>query len=52
MCQSCRDIDKQIDQYQKSLRSTSDAEDVVRINFLIAQLYGDRVRLHRSPLEA
>ena len=49
MCQSCINIDKQIDHYQKSLRSTSDSEDVVRINFLIAQLYADRVRSHKNP---
>jgi hypothetical protein len=49
MCQSCIEIDKKIEQYRELLRSTDDQAEVERINQLIAQLYVDRVRLHRNP---
>jgi hypothetical protein len=49
MCQSCIEIDKKIEQYRELQRSTSDQAEVERINRLIAQLYVDRVRLHRNP---
>jgi hypothetical protein len=49
MCQSCVEIDKQIDQYRELLRSTSDQKEIERISRLIAKLYGDRVLLHRNP---
>ena len=49
MCQSCIDIDKRIEKQRESLRSVTDPAEIVRINRLIAQLYADRVRLHKSP---
>jgi hypothetical protein len=49
MCQSCLDIDKQIEHYRGLLRSITDLSEIERINRLIATLYGDRVRLHRNP---
>jgi hypothetical protein len=49
MCQSCVDIDKQVEQYRELLRSTQDQNEIERINRLIASLYADRVRLHRNP---
>jgi hypothetical protein len=49
MCQSCIDIDKRIDQYRQSLRSTTDSLERGRINRLITELYADRVRLHQNP---
>lgn len=48
MCQSCIEIDKQIEQYRELLRSTTDATEIERINRLIAHLYGERVRLHQN----
>ena len=49
MCQSCIDIDKQVDEHRKLLRSVADPAEIERINRLIAQLYVDRVRLHQNP---
>ena len=49
MCQSCNDIDRQIEDHRKRIRSIADAAEVERIRQLIAQLYADRVRLHKNP---
>ena len=49
MCQSCVEIDKQIEQYRELLRSTRDQKEIERISSMIAKLYGDRVLLHRNP---
>jgi phosphoglycerate-specific signal transduction histidine kinase len=49
MCQSCVEIDKRIEQYRESQRSTADPAEIERINRLIAQLYRDRVLLHQNP---
>jgi hypothetical protein len=49
MCQSCIDIDKQVDEQRKLLLPLSDLAEVERIYMLIAKLYGDRVRLHQNP---
>jgi hypothetical protein len=49
MCQSCNDIDQQIEEHRKLLRSPADAAEIERIKRLISQLYADRVRLHKNP---
>jgi hypothetical protein len=49
MCQSCIDIDKQIERYRELLRSTTKQGEIDRISQLIVQLYADRVRLHKNP---
>jgi len=49
MCQSCVEIDKQVEKYRELLRSTRDQEEIERISRMIAKLYGDRVLLHRNP---
>ena len=49
MCQSCVEIDKQVERHRELLRSTTDPAEIERINRLIAKLYVDRVRLHQSP---
>ena len=49
MCESCVEIDKQIEQHRERLRSTQDENEVERIKRLIKSLYADRVRLHRNP---
>jgi hypothetical protein len=49
MCQCCIDIDKRIDRLIQSLRLTTDPLEIDRVNRLIAQLYGDRVRSHQNP---
>ena len=49
MCQSCVEIDKQVERYRELLRSLTEQVEVERINQLIARLYADRVRLHRNP---
>jgi|HubBroStandDraft_1064217.scaffolds.fasta_scaffold895988_1 hypothetical protein len=49
MCQSCIDIDKRIDQFRQLVRSTTDPLEIERINRLIAELYGERVRSHQNP---
>jgi hypothetical protein len=49
MCQSCVEIDQQVDGHRKLLRSTTDPAEIERINRLIAKLYGDRLRLHKNP---
>jgi hypothetical protein len=49
MCQSCIEIDKQVERYRELLRSLTEQVEVERINQLIvARLYADRVRLHRN----
>ena len=48
MCQSCVDIDKLIEKQRNLLLSTTDPAEVERIYQRIAQLYGDRVRLHQN----
>lgn len=49
VCQSCIEIDKQIERQRQLLHSTTDPSEVERIYRLIAQLYGDKVRLHQNP---
>jgi hypothetical protein len=49
MCQSCVEIDKQVEKYRELLRSTLDQKEIERISRTIAKLYGDRVLLHRNP---
>jgi hypothetical protein len=49
MCQSCVEIDQQVDGHRELLRSTTDPAEIERIKRLIAKLYGDRLRLHKSP---
>jgi hypothetical protein len=49
MCQSCIDVDKQVEGYRDVLRSTTDQAEIERTKRLIANLYMDRVRLHRNP---
>jgi hypothetical protein len=49
MCQSCVEIDKQVDGHRELLRSTTDPMEIERIKRLIAELHADRVRLHQNP---
>ena len=49
MCESCVEIDARIDLHRQLVRSTTDPSEIERINRLIAQLYADRVRLHKNP---
>jgi hypothetical protein len=49
MCQSCIDIDTRIDEHRKQLRAVADREEIARIERLIYELYGERVRKHQSP---
>ena len=49
MCQSCVEIDKQVEHYRELLRSTRDQNEIERISRIIAKLYGDRVLLHQNP---
>jgi vacuolar-type H+-ATPase subunit D/Vma8 len=49
MCQSCIDIDKQVEHFRELLRSLTDLAEIERITQLIAKLYADRVRLHQNP---
>jgi hypothetical protein len=49
MCQSCVEIDKQIEHYRELLRPTRDQKEIERMSRMIAKLYGDRVLLHRNP---
>jgi hypothetical protein len=49
MCESCVDIDKQIEAHRASLQATTDPTEGERIYRLIAQLYADRVRFHQNP---
>jgi hypothetical protein len=49
MCESCIEIDKRIEKLRQSLRSTADPLESERISRLIAELYRDRVRLHKNP---
>jgi hypothetical protein len=49
MCQSCLEIDQRIDLHRELLRSTKDPAEIERIKRLIAELHGDRLRLHKNP---
>jgi hypothetical protein len=49
MCQSCIEIDEQIERHRVSLRLTTDSAEIERINRLIAKLLGDRVLRHQNP---
>jgi hypothetical protein len=49
MCQSCIDIDLEIENYRKRLAGKIDPSEAERINALIARLYADRVRKHQNP---
>lgn len=51
MCQSCVDVDKQVENYRAILHSLAEPAEIERINQLIAKLYADRVRLHRNKDE-
>ena len=49
MCQSCVEIDQQVDGHRELVRSTTDPVEIERIKRLIAKLYADRIRLHKNP---
>jgi hypothetical protein len=49
MCQSCIDIDQEIENHRKRLQGQIDQSEAERIKALIAKLYADRVRLHKNP---
>jgi hypothetical protein len=49
MCESCVEIDRRIDQHRQSLRSVTDPTEIERLQRLIYQLYGERVRKHQNP---
>jgi hypothetical protein len=49
MCESCLEIDKKIAEYRESLRPVTDKTEIERINRLIYELYGERVRKHQNP---
>jgi hypothetical protein len=49
MCQSCVEIDELVELHRELLRSTIDPAEIERINQLIANLFGDRLRLHQNP---
>ena len=49
MCQSCIDIDIEIENHRKRLQGKVDQAEVERIEALITKLYADRVRLHKNP---
>jgi hypothetical protein len=48
MCQSCVDIDKEIENHRKRVGGMNDQAEVEQVNRLIARLYADRVRLHQN----
>lgn len=48
MCQSCIDIDKQVEDCRELLRLTADPAETERISRLITRLYGDRVQLPKT----
>jgi hypothetical protein len=45
MCQSCVEIDQEIERYRELLHSTRDQKEIERINRVVAKLYRDRVLL-------
>lgn len=49
MCQSCIDIDKKIEEHRRRLTKVADPAEIERINQLIFELYGERVRSHKNP---
>jgi hypothetical protein len=49
MCESCVEIDAQIELHRQRMRSTTDPSEIEHITRLIAKLYADRVRLHQNP---
>ena len=50
MGQSCIEIDKRIERLRQKLALTTDPAEIERINGLIFELYGERVRLHQNQL--
>lgn len=48
MCQSCIDIDREIENHRKGLQGKIEQSEIERVNALIAKLYADRVRLHKN----
>jgi hypothetical protein len=49
MCESCVEIDKRIERHRELMRSVTEQAEIERIQRLIAELYGERVRKHRNP---
>ena len=49
MCESCVEIDKRIEQLRLTLPSITDPAEVEGIHQKIAEMYRDRVRLHKNP---
>jgi hypothetical protein len=50
MCQSCVEVDKQVERYREQLRSTTEQAEIECINRLIARLHAQRVLLHQNPV--
>jgi hypothetical protein len=49
VCESCVEIDRRIEQYRQLLPLTLHPSEREHIDRLIAELYRDRVRLHKNP---
>jgi hypothetical protein len=49
MCEKCRELDKQIENYRRLLRSASDRPTVDHYKELISELFGQKLDLHTTP---
>jgi hypothetical protein len=46
MCDKCRDLDKQIIEYQAQIRSSHDMEEVERLQAKIRELIAQKIDFH------
>ena len=49
MCEKCKELDKQIEEYQKLVRSATDMPTVERLQAQVRELISKKIGFHSSP---
>jgi hypothetical protein len=49
MCDKCTELDKQIAEYQRQIRSTHDMREVERLQAQVRELISQKISFHSTP---
>ena len=49
MCEKCRELDEQISDLQRQVRSTLEMQEVERLQKLVRDLIGQKIGIHSKP---
>jgi NMD protein affecting ribosome stability and mRNA decay len=50
MCDKCKELDKQIEEYQVQIRSADDMREVERLQALVRELISQKIGFHSSRI--